>query len=293
MSFRRTNAGMSNLYLFHGVDAVVFVEGGGEAFTLEQLSQGLYNNQAYDIKYWQIVFGSCAPTKKFHFRAVGSKNSINEIVNLIVANNVKHVFVARDRDFDHLTGILRPSPGIFYTSGYSWENDVWTAPIIFETFRKFSSVPDNEIAAKQLIDSEFANLAAGLRGCVRADAVLSFNKAEPLLRSKFAKIVRPTHNGPPTLVKANARSLVREQRLKIRPHKLKGPSVKVHPLRDCYGHLLETFGYHLLAHALAKLSKLKTLPKELLIPAAIDSFAAHLKTNIALLAHYNPMFAFL
>src|ERR1700737_2950464 len=126
MSFRRTNAGMSNLHLFHGVDAVVFVEGGHGSFTLDQLSQGFYNNQAYDIKYWQIVFASFAPEKNFHFRAVGSKDSINELMNLIVSNKVKHVLVARDRDFDHLTGALRPSPGIFYTIGYSWENDVWT-----------------------------------------------------------------------------------------------------------------------------------------------------------------------
>lgn len=293
MNFMRTNTGMSNLHLFHGVDAVVFVEGGTTTLTVDQLSQGLYNSEASDIKYWQIVFRAFAAHKTFHFRAVGSKNTINEITDLIATSKVKHVLVARDRDFDHLTGALSAGPGIFSTFGYSWENDVWTAPIVFVTFKKFSSIPDKETEAQKLIDSEFTKVCKKLRGCVRADAILSFNKLEPIPRNDFLKVVRPNRGGPPTIPHDAVKTLVRERRLKTRPQRLLGPTTKQSTLRDCYGHLLESFGYHLLVHTLKKFCGFKTTPKELLVPAAIDSFASALNLNQTLSTHYNAMFALL
>src|SRR6267378_8219817 len=99
MSFRRTNSGMSNLHLFHGVDAVVFVEGVPTSFTLEQLEQGLFNNQAEDLKYWRIVFTTFVNGKTFHFRAVGSKNALIELSTLIISKQIRRVIVAMDRDF--------------------------------------------------------------------------------------------------------------------------------------------------------------------------------------------------
>jgi hypothetical protein len=64
-----------------------------------------------------------------------------------------------------------------------------------------------------------------------------------------------------------------------------------HPLRDCYGHLIEAFGYHVLVHVLRKYCKLRVTPKELLVPAVIDSFSSIIKSDASFAAHYSPMFA--
>jgi hypothetical protein len=119
MNFRRTNAGISNLYLFLGVDAIVFVEGGDTSYSLAELEKGLFNDQAEDLKYWEIIFRTFEPAKTFHLRAVGSKNSLLELADLVSSAKIKRVLVAMDRDFQNLTGELKTGPGVIYTSGYS------------------------------------------------------------------------------------------------------------------------------------------------------------------------------
>jgi hypothetical protein len=291
MSFVRTHSGLSNLHLFHGVDAVVFVEGGSETFTLDDLEKGLYSNQAADIKYWQIVFSAFAAGRTFHFRAVGSKNTINGLADLIATGKLKRVFVARDRDLDNLSGVLPVGAGIFTTQGYSWENDVWTAPIVFATFRKFNTVPEKEDKAREIIEREFLLMYKGVRGCVCVDAILACNNLEPLPRDEFLKIVRVNGASSPVILSPATRSLLKRRRLKVRPQRLRGSAVKPSVLRDCYGHLLEAFGYHLLVHVLNKICGLRTTPKELLVPAAIDTFSSTLTPNEPLVTHYSKMFA--
>lgn len=291
MNFRRTDFGISNLHLFHGVDAVVFVEGGSTSFTVEQVSAGAYSSQADDLKYWQIVFATFARKKKFHFRAVGSKSTIRELAKLITSGQLKHVLVAMDRDFDHLRGSLPGGPGVLSTIGYSWENDVWTSPVVFATYKKFNIAPQSVGRAKALIDQEFARFSTKLKHCVRADAILSFNKIDPLPRDKFEKIVRPVRGGVPTIALVSAKALMRDRRLQVRPTKLYGPKKKATTLLDCYGHLLENFGFHILVHALKTFCEIRVTPRELLVPAAIDAFAGILPTDPKLKAHYAPLFA--
>jgi hypothetical protein len=290
MNFRRTNSGLSNLHLFHSVDAIVFVEGGNVTFTIDQITEGRYNSQANDIKYWQIIFETFEPSKAFHFRAVGSNNTIDEIARSIASKEITHVFVARDRDFDHWHGTLPAGPGIFYTIGYSWENDVWTPPVVFATFKKFSNAPDSEIEALKLIDSEFAKMYRSMTGCVRADAILTFNKADGIPKTELIKVVRPSQTGPPTISRETVRALVRARRLKTRPQRLIGPKNRALTKVDCFGHLLESFGYHLLVHVLKKFCGLRTTPRELLVPAAIDSFASSVTANKVLSGHYGQLF---
>src|SRR5690242_5174005 len=102
------------MHRFLGVDAIVFVEGGRTTYTLEQTAEGSYNSQGEDLKYWQIIFMTFAPKKNFNLRALGSKTTIREIASLIAQGEVRHVCVAMDRDFDHLTGALPNVPGVFY-----------------------------------------------------------------------------------------------------------------------------------------------------------------------------------
>jgi hypothetical protein len=291
MSFRRTEAGLSTMHRFLGVEAVVFVEGGKVSFTLQEVSGGSYSGQADDLKYWQIVFAQFCPGRPLHFRAVGSKNTIKEIAVLVSTGRVGHVYAAMDRDLDHLNGSLTKGTGVFHTLGYSWENDVWTHSVVFAAFKTFNTVPEAEKAAATEAEEQFCFMRSKLRHCVRADAALAASNLRPLLREKFAKIIRPVPKASPALNARAAKSLIREGRLKARPARAMAPGVVVHPLRDCYGHLIETFGYHLLVHLLSKYCGIKTTPRELLVPAAINAFSATLGKDADLTAHYAPMFS--
>lgn len=291
MTFRRTDSGLSRMHRFLGVDAVVFVEGGKTSYTLQQVGSGSYTAQADDLKYWQVIFSKFATGQALHFRAVGSKNTIREIGLLAASGKITHVFAAMDRDLDHLNSSLPNGPGTFHTAGYSWENDVWTDAVVFATFKKFSTVPEAEKAAEREISGQFALIRRKLRHCVRVDALLVANSLQPLHREKFNKVVLPVKSGPPTYSARAARLLVKEGRQKARPQRVSRAGPAPDTLVDCYGHLIENFGYHLLVHILSKYCKLKVTPRDLLVPAAIDAFSEALNSNGRLTAHYAPLFS--
>ena len=56
MSFTRTNSGLSNLALFHGVDLIVFTEGGEESYSYEDVLASKFNERSVDIKFWSGIF---------------------------------------------------------------------------------------------------------------------------------------------------------------------------------------------------------------------------------------------
>ena len=279
------------MHRFLGVDAVVFVEGGASTYTLQEVEKGSYNSQADDLKYWQIIFTSFASRGKFHFRAVGSKTTIMEIAALIASGQVHHIFAAMDRDFDNLVGAIPKVAGVFYTLGYSWENDVWTSAVVFATFRKFNTAPGSEDAAKKEIEEAFLMFSKRVRRGVCVDAILAKNNLEPLAREKFVKVVRPVKGGPPALAATAIKDLIRKHRLNTRPARVFGGGIKVDVLGDCQGHLLENFGYHLLVYVLSKYCKIKTTPRDLLVPAAIDAFSYVIQINSALKMHYSGLFS--
>ena len=292
MTFRRTDVGISNLYLFHGVDMIVFVEGGLTSYTVMQLGEGYYNEQADDLKYWHIIFTTFAPNRKVHLRAAGSNVPLLELADLIATGKIKRTLVAMDRDFRHITSKLTNVPGVITTIGYSWENDVWTPAVVFATFKRFNTNLEAEDQARGLIDQEFAALGNKLRGCVLADAILSVNNLDPLPRGELKKVIQQQNPKTlPIIVKTVAKAIVRARRQSIRPHKIFAPGIQCTPHRDCYGHLWGDFAYLLLAHALRKFAGIRTTPKQLLIPAAIDVFSALLHTDLNLVGHYTSLFS--
>jgi hypothetical protein len=64
MSFRRTSPGLSNMHLFLNVEAIVFVEGGSNSYSLEEVERGLYNCESIDLLFWSKIFEIFLPTKK-------------------------------------------------------------------------------------------------------------------------------------------------------------------------------------------------------------------------------------
>lgn len=293
MTFRRTDPGLSNMHRFLRVDAVVFVEGGPVTFTLAEISQGAGNVICHDIKYWSVVFHVFTPAKRFHFKGVGSKSTVREIAVLVTGGHVTHTLVAMDRDWDHLTGTLPTGSGVFSTAGYSWENDVWSKPVVFAAFRRFNSNLSSESEAEKTIDLAFRKFEHRACRCARADAALTLNKLDPLPRSEFEKLARPgISDSPPEFSNAAAKALIQGRKHSVRPTRVFCPiGTNINALRDSFGHLVGRFGYHLLVHVLSKYANIRITPKELLIPAAIDAFAEQLHQDSRLFDHYTAQFA--
>src|SRR5665213_77182 len=132
MSFQHSPAGLSNLHIFSRVDAIVFVEG-GESRSIADVRSGKFDSISSDVAFWQRCFSELGPPIKLQFRAVGAKPTLLDLARE-VAQGVTGVYVAMDRDFDHLMGQAIRAPGVLYTFGYSWENDVWTEMVIEEVF---------------------------------------------------------------------------------------------------------------------------------------------------------------
>ena len=51
MAFTRTSSGLTNLAQFHGVEFIVYTEGGDKSYTLEEVINGKFNKSSIDIKF--------------------------------------------------------------------------------------------------------------------------------------------------------------------------------------------------------------------------------------------------
>lgn len=53
MTFRRTDAGLTNYRLFLKCDYVVFVEGGTKSLSFKEVMSGNFSYVSVDIHYWK------------------------------------------------------------------------------------------------------------------------------------------------------------------------------------------------------------------------------------------------
>ena len=109
--FDRTPQGIANQYLFYNVDFVVYCEG-------READDG---SASMDEVFWKRIFALSGRNVKCMSR--GSKSSLKLLANFIIQNEISHVVVAMDRDYDDFRTRLIDHPQVIYTYGYSWESD--------------------------------------------------------------------------------------------------------------------------------------------------------------------------
>lgn len=291
MSFLRTPAGLSNLHLFFTVDAVVFVEGGDESFSFEDLLNERFNTQSPDIKFWELLFGIFLPDRKCHYRAVGSKNTLYTVAALMTSGTVKHVILCMDRDYDHLTGRLAKHPSILYTFGYSWENDIWTSKGIFAAFQRFSTGIKDANLIENEIHEQFVQLKSRLRWAVRAYALLASCNTKGLHIEPLKSVIRCPRNAAPYLDLEALRKIVRGSTAKKTTKVPIRLPLKTDPLVDCYGHMLAMYGFHLLYYLVRKYARIRTFPRDVAIPVAIGTIGDHIASDSVRYAYYTKSFA--
>jgi hypothetical protein len=291
VSFLRTARGLSNLHLFFRVDAVVFVEGGEHSYGFDEILEDRFNAYSPDIKFWGLMFDVYLPTKKCHYRAVGSKTTLHALAAQIRAGIIRHVIVCMDRDYDNLKGSLPVGAGILHTYGYSWENDVWTRAGVLGTFQQLNMGAANIKAVSKQIDDEFNKFEKACRRGVVACALRAKCGASILHIEALKGGLRFQKNSPAEINLAAMRKILRQGVVKRSVRLPIGTGTAIDALTDCSGHLLELFAFHLLSYLVKNFSGIHTLPKQVAIPIAIGVARQQVVQDPKRNAHYSGQFS--
>lgn len=285
MSFRRTNRGISNQYLFHNVDLIVFVEG-GPSYTRDEVNEGKYNEESIDSVFWKKIFDKYANSKKVKFKAIGSKSTVKEIALDIVNGNISSVMVAMDSEFDELLSRRIDHPNVHYTHGYSWENDVWNDNVVHKVIRELSAI---EIDPKE-IEENFRMFLKKVRIGVFADAYL-FSKEESYFpRKGYMRCVNCTPTDLPDIKSDVINDLLDEKGLKRATINGHGRKKNIEVKRFCYGHLLSDYCYHLIASYLRNRMNLTGITKAFICRLGINKFFDHYLDNSVYDTYYKGQF---
>lgn len=293
MSFRRTESGLTNLYLFFGVDAVVYLEGGA-SLSREDVNQGLYTDSTQDIRFWQTLFSIYRSGKKYKFCSVGSKETVKSIATDVMEGRVNNVIAAMDRDFDHINGRLIATNNIIYTFGYSWENDAWNKEALREAFCTLAGACATKIdAEEEILENYYQEVASHLRGAIRIDAILSQYDYSLFDRESYMRYVAIKRNGMPTVNQEQVSNSLSEARGKVEGKIVRKTHFVLSPLIDCFGHLFAEYAYRLLAYLLEKIRNNPKLSKDYAASMIVEKFGQLLSANLLpdLKSHYDSEFS--
>lgn len=300
MTFTRTPAGLSNLYLFHGVDAVVFIEGGTRSYSYDQVLQGQAGITSDDIPYWRTIFGHMAHNIKVTFKPVGSKGTLNKIAYLIAAKQVSQVFVAMDQDLDRFTGQQIHSDGVFYTCGYSWENDLFCDAILKDAVFSLCPIDPTAYEAEVTADisKDLKKFEEDARWFVKADILLCLCATGLFDRTDCRNSIKRSGGGrytKPFLQTTHLRRQVRQINDSKGNNRYNAPSTRIHTVRDCFGHLLGLFLFHYFVYLLHKYHGDPSISKKNAFAVLISMLEKNLTepTLSELRRHHDTQFAFL
>lgn len=250
--FTRTDQGLSNAHIFHGVQAVVYVEGGAAVVPENDELRGEelpFVSASDDIRFWQSIFEIYLPDSIFLFKSVGGKPNLCEMATKVSSGDIQNTIVAFDRDFDNICGKLYHSKNILYTYGYSWENDVWSIENTKEAVYKISGackVGEREVG-EQFVDC-MESLSASFYRAVRLDAIMFEYGSSFFERERYRQYIDTSESSPPKIKKERIRDTLSRRRASSRPRTVAKAIPNLQVAVDCYGHLWESICYHTLLH---------------------------------------------
>ena len=256
VAFHRTANGLSNQAAFAKVDAIVFCEGGSSSLSMAEVEEGRGNNATSDATFWLTLFRQADPRRRVDVRSIGNKPTLEAIAALVSANTVHQVFVALDRDFDHLNGLLIRHRNVFYTFGYSWENDVFQKDVLMDVVGDLAASQTILQQARETIDAAAVNLERHYSWVVKLDRALAQNGSEIIRRSELESSVRLHDSDHPQIDRSViAAELYRGRNRLSSPGQLLASSGSVES--DLHGHTLSKWWLGVLQCVLRRHLKMK------------------------------------
>lgn len=267
--FRRTTSGLNNQHIFHKVDLVVFVEGGKVQFNKTQVYSGNYNHETEDIIFWSRVFDNFVSGKKLKFKSIGSKSTIKEIALDIIDGKISTVLVAMDNEFDEILKKQMSHPNIYYTYGYSWENDIWSDLVVKSVIEELTAIKINHLD----IEQNFQSFIKDLKIAVLADGYM-FKKHSSFFPRQKSPLFCVDFNPRdlPSIKKDEIEKRLEEKNLKKSTLYSFGRKHLVETKKLCYGHLLADYCVQLILHYLKNRHSLKNISKDIIYRIGINKF---------------------
>ena len=244
MTFRRTDQSFASTHLFYGVDYVAYCEGGESIPSIDKLDQKSGNSETADAAYWRKRLEHSCRGKQIKVLSVGSKILLRQLCQVIKDQNLTTVLVCMDSDYDHLCACKETGSFVYYTWGYSWENDVYCAPVLERVVRIF--VDDSDKCGK-FLEAFGAVISSSTKYCEMDLVLVRLEKGgifkrkgaggnfvlgqrtaawdEKAFQQRLAK--QGYKSGPRRKVKINAGEVERWLVGKVLPHLAKG-LMKIH-----------------------------------------------------------------
>lgn len=268
-SFQRTSSGLNNQHLFYNVDFIVFLEGGSSSYNKIEVYAGKYSSETEDIIFWQNIFNKFMCGKKIKFKSIGSKSTIKEIVVDIIAGKLKTVMVAMDNEFDEILRNRINHPNVYYTHGYSWENDVWNQHVIKSVIKELTAI---EIENSD-IDENFSDFLSKMKTAVNADGYL-FKRNSSFFPRKtgYMFCVECAPIDLPHIKEIDLNSKLAAKGINRANVNSFGRRHSIDTLKFCYGHLLADYCCQLVTHYIKKRHSLTTISKDIIYRMGINKF---------------------
>lgn len=260
-SFKRSSSGLNNQHLFYNVDLIVFLEGGKISYNKEQVYDGSYSSETEDIIFWRKIFEKYAHGKKIKFKSVGSKTTVKEIAEDIISGNLTTVLIGMDNEFDEVLKNQMNHPNIYYTHGYSYENDIWNHQVIKGIIEQITAV---KIDGDE-IEQNMTDFIQNIQLAVYADGYLFKKKSSFFPRkSGIMFCVECNPANLPYVKPIEIENRLGQKGLTKRMVKMFGKKYSLDIMKHCFGHLLADYSCQLINHYIKKKHSLGNISKEIL-----------------------------
>ncbi|MBD8082609.1 hypothetical protein [Chryseobacterium caseinilyticum] len=287
-TFKRTKNGINNLRLFYNVNYIVYLEGGSTSYNKTEVYKNSFNGDTEDISFWSKLFEKYKANQKFKFRSVGSKVTLKEIAKDLIDGSVKHVYLAMDNEFDEVLNKRIVHPNIFYTYGYSYENDVWNDTTIIDIINDLTAVKVDE----KYINNGFRKFKYNIKLGVFADGYL-FSKNKSFFHRKKGHLfcIDCNVNAFPSVKINEINNLLITKSLNHNTVRNFAYRKKLNPIKHCFGHLLADFCCQIVSHYLKVKHGFTNLKKEIIYRLAINKFFQNQYNNSDIEAYYKSQFS--
>jgi len=241
-ALRRTASALHSLHRFFRVDIVVFCEGSDSVDYNRAIARELGNQTSLDVMFWSSVVQLLGTNKTYHFKSVGSKETLNAICKDIVDQDVSTISVCRDRDYDEILNRMSNCTRVCYSSGYSWENDVTHLSVVKSVILDFIGPGPQQTADLDLMESRFDLFRTSLPYWVEIDISLIRMRKKGIFDRKSANNCLDFEDHPSLRV-AGLKTLLAELGYKTRPKRvLTIPEERA--LQVCFGKLVSKAIFH-------------------------------------------------
>lgn len=255
--FKRTDLGLSNEHLFHRVDIVGYCEG------VSPLDEGA----SLDEAFWTKIFSLNGVMVKF--KSTGNKSDLLKIALKIKNDEISNVIVGMDRDYDDLLGTYVSCDNVFYTYGYSWENDVILDINIDHIFAAFATTLKSDTVRLEFSDY-FKSQSVNFRRAFAIDFKYFLHTSKLFDRSKPLSVIESGGSHPPRLKKGmilkKAKELGKFQSAHLPPEQY----IDVCGLKRFFGKSVSYLIYHWMCFRSRGMADKRSIPYRAFMSMAIS-----------------------